>query len=292
MRLTSLNSRRTFLNTLIGVSAAGALRAEEPKLSVPDYNKMSDEEEVKLGREAADGLEKEKKLALIEIPEIQDYVNGIFQKLAKSCRRPNLAYSIKIVDTKEVNAFALPGGFTYLNRGLLEWARTEAELVSVLGHEIGHVVGRHGANMVARMSTAESLLTEASRIFLGSDSPAKLLMKVGGPVALVALLKYSRTQELEADLLGFYNMQRAGWHPQGMVDLFKHFGDKSSPADALFSMLNSHPVPAEREEQITAEMKSFPPKANLAKDSEQFKAIQAKVKKLPPPKVTSKLLPE
>jgi predicted Zn-dependent protease len=286
------NSRRRFLLAALGAAGAARGRAEEPKVVIPEYNKISDENEIKLGREAAEGIEKEQKLSFIELPRVQEYVHGIFQKIVKTSRRPNLPYSIKIVDTKEINAFALPGGFVYLNRGLIEWSRNESEMVSVLSHEVGHVVGRHGANAVARAASAQSLLTEFSRVILGDDAPAKILMQIGGPMALLALLKYSRTQELEADLFGFYNLQRAGWSPQGMIDLFKHFGEKAGPADGLLTILGTHPAPAERESQAVEEMKKFPPAPNLVRDSEGFKACQAEVKRLPPPKVTKRLAPE
>ncbi len=286
------NSRRHFLLATLGVAGAAGVRAEEPKVVVPEYNKMSDENEIKLGREAAAGIEKEQKLSFVELPRVQEYISNLFEKITKTCRRPNIPYSIKIVDTKEINAFALPGGFVYLNRGLIEYARSESELSSVLSHEVGHVVGRHGANAISRQSSAQSLLTEFSRVILGDETPAKILMQIGGPMALLALLKYSRAQELEADLFGFYNMQRAGWSPLGMIDLFKHFGEKSSAADSLLTILGTHPAPAERESQATEEMKKFPPKPGLARDSEGFKACQAEVKTLPPPKVTKKLMPE
>lgn len=285
------NSRRQFLVSALGVAAAAALRAEEPKIVVPEYNKMSDEDEIKLGKEAAESIEKEGKLSFIQDPEIQKYVEALFAKIIKTSRRPNLPYTIKIVDTKEVNAFALPGGPVYLNRGLMQWARSESELAGVLSHEIGHVVGRHGANSYSRMKTADSLLDEfAKRIPIAGDA-TKILAPLGTPLAYMVLMKYSRDQELEADLLGFYNMQRAGWDPQGIVDLFKHFGEKSNGADdMLATVIGSHPAPADREAQITSEMKKFPPQAGLTKDTDAFKGVQAKLKAMPAPKITTKLV--
>ena len=98
-------------------------------------------------------------------------------------------------------------------------------------------------------------------MLLGDDLPARLSKQVGGPVALIALLKYSRTDELQADLLGFYNLQRAGWDPNGMVDLFKHFGERG--VESLMAIIESHPAPADRELQITNELKKFPAKSGL-----------------------------
>lgn len=282
-------SRRHFLVTALGVAGVASSGAEEPKPEIPSYNRISDEDEIKLGREAAQGIEKEKKLRFIEKASIREYVSGVFFRLTKSSRRADIPYSVRIIDTAEINAFALPGGFVYVNRGLLQWTRSESELAGALGHEIGHVVGRHGANTVARATAAESLVNEASRILLGTDMAGKLLMQVGGPLALLAMLKYTRMQELEADLLGYYNMQRAGWHPQGMIALFRHLGENSAPGDALTGLLSSHPASSEREEQVTAEMTRFPPRESFAGNDDAFRAMQAELKKLPAPKVEERL---
>jgi len=262
--------------------------ADEPKIEVPAYNTISDQQEIALGREAAAGIEKEKKLSFVTMPAVQEYVSTLGRKLATTSRRPGIPYSFKVVDTMEVNAFALPGGFVYVNRGLIEWARTESELAAVLGHEIGHVVGRHGANNVSRMSTADSLVSEASRVLLGDDTPARMLKQIGGPVAFLALLKYSRTAELEADLLAYYHVQRGGWNSTGMVDLFAHLGERAPTlADAFGSFASSHPPPSEREAQIKAEMAKFPPKSGLVRSSEAFAAAQAALKQLPRPRAAS-----
>ncbi len=283
----SSTTRRRALLSMLGLSAV-RLNAEEPKPVAPAYNNMTDEQEISLGRETAKGIEKDMKPKIIELPRVQDYIEQAFQKVVRTCRRSNLPYSIKIVDTKDVNAFALPGGFVYLNRGLMQWSHTESEMMGALAHEVGHVVGRHGANAVCRAKSADSLLSEASRILLGDDTPARLLEQLGGPVAMLALLKYSREQELEADLLGFYNLQRAGWSPNGLISLFKRFDDSSSGVDSVLTIASDHPAPAEREEQITSEMRRFPPAGELLTDSDGFKQMQEELKKLPPPPKTSR----
>jgi len=265
------------------VTFALGLRAEEPKVEPPSYNRMTDAEEVALGREATEAIEKERKLTFVTVPAVQNYVSEMVKRIASQSRRPQLTYSAKVVNTMTVNASALPGGFVYVNRGIVEWARSESELASVLSHEIGHVAGRHGANNLARLSSADSLILEASSRLLGTPAPALILKQIGGPVAFMALMKYSRTDELQADLLGFYTMQRAGWHPDGMVDLFKHLGDQSSPMDSILAITQSHPATTDRVAQIVNEMKQFPPKGELARDSAEFKAVQSELKKLPKP---------
>jgi predicted Zn-dependent protease len=289
MNSVSHISRRSLLAALFGLAPAIRSFGDEPKVEIPPYNHLSDADEIKLGRETAEGIEKEDHLRFVEEPGIRDYVDTVFHRITKTSRRPNLPYSIKIVDTKEINAFALPGGFVYLNRGLMQWAKSESELVATLSHEVGHVAGRHGANTISRTTAADSLLTEASRVLFGDDLPAQLLKQAGGPVAFLAMMKYSREQESEADLFGYYNMQRAGWDAMGMVELFRHFGEQDSLLDPLFTITSSHPASSEREFQITEEMKKFPPRPGLIHDSEDFRKVQAALKKLPPPAMQQKL---
>ena len=277
----NVSTRRRALFSMLGLAAL-PLAADEPKPVTPAYNNMTDKQEISLGREAAAQIEKEEKLKFIDNSFLQSYVHEVFHKTVKTCRRPNLPYSIKIVDTKVVNAFSLPGGIVYLNRGLMDFTQSEAELAGVLAHEAGHVVARHGANAICRVNSADSLLSEASRLLLGDDTPAKLLEQLGGPIAFMALLKYSREQELEADLLGFYNMQRAGWSPNGMVTFFKRLEEKAG-AESLFTLTSTHPASSERLDQVTSEMRQFPPSDRLVTDSDGFRAMQAELRQLPPP---------
>jgi beta-barrel assembly-enhancing protease len=282
-------SRRNFWAASLGLASVVRAFAEEPKPEIPPYNKMSDAGEIRLGKEAAAGIEKEENLKFVEVGSVRDYVEDMFHKIAKNSRRPNLPYSIKIVDTKEINAFALPGGFTYLNRGLLEWARSESEMVATLAHEVGHVVGHHGANNISRESTADSLLTEASQVLFGDDLPARLLKQAGGPVLFLANMKFSREEESQADLFGYYNMQRAGWDPRGMTELFQHFSEQETAFDPLFTITASHPASSERKARIEEELRQFPPRPGLTHDSDHFHKVQAVLKKLPPPAVQQKL---
>jgi beta-barrel assembly-enhancing protease len=284
MRISHRDARRWLASSAaIVIALTFGVRADEPKVEVPPYNRMTDAEEVALGREAAAEIEKERKMSFVTVPAVQEYVNRMTQRLVAQSRRAQLTYTVKVVDTMVVNASALPGGFVYVNRGLIEWSRNESELAAVLGHEIGHVVGRHGSNNLSRFVSLDSIILEASARLLGTPAPALVLKQIGGPVAFMAMMKYSRTDELQADLLGYYNLQRAGWSPEGMVDLFKHLGEGSTALDSIMAITQSHPAPADRASQIVAELKQFPPAAGLTRDSAEFKTVQAELKKLPKP---------
>lgn len=257
--------------------------AQEPRVEVPPYNTLTDDEEVALGKEAAEAIETEQHLTFVEASAVRTYVSSLVAQLARASRRPQMPYSIKVVDTADVNAFALPGGFLYVHRVLMEWARNESELAAALSHEINHVVGRHGANNISRMLVADSLLFEASRVLTGGEAPAKILKRLGGPVAFLAAMKFSREDELQADLLAYYNVQRAGWSPDGMVELFRHLGERSSNVDALLAFTSSHPLPADRQLQIVNEMRNVPPRQDLVHDRANFHSAQDALKRLPRP---------
>jgi predicted Zn-dependent protease len=122
--------------------------AEESKVVKPIYNNFSDEEETAMGRTAA--AEVEKKYPVLQDVILANYLDHLGQKVAQASRRPQLVYRFQIVDTPAVNAFSLPGGYVYVHRGLLEFVESESELVSVLAHEVGHIVAYHSMNDVAR----------------------------------------------------------------------------------------------------------------------------------------------
>jgi predicted Zn-dependent protease len=274
-------SRRNFWPVSLGLACAVRAFAEEPKPEIPVYNQMSDADEVRLGREIANAFEKDKKF--VEVGSMQDYIEDMFHKIARTSQRPKLPYSIRIVDTREVNAMSLPGGFVYLYRGLVEFAGSEAEIAATLSHEVGHVVGRHVANNISREATADSILTEASKVLFGDDVPARLLKQAGGPVLFLAQMKFSREDELQADLLGYYNMQRAGWDARGMTEILGHLAELEGSSNPLLTITATHPAAAERKERIEEEMKQFPPRSGLKHDSDSFHKVQAALKKLPPP---------
>lgn len=142
---------------------------------------------------------------MLNDPLLTAYVDSVGQHLAKKSRRPNLTYHFRIVDSPVINAFALPGGYIYIHRGLLDLLQSESELAGVLGHEIGHMAARHGANMVSRRLIAEHLLGEGAKLAgLNPQDVGKTLQSLGGPVPLFIERPLNQEDELQADRMGVY----------------------------------------------------------------------------------------
>lgn len=179
---------------------------------------MSEAEELQLGRQS--DAEIRQQMGVYRDPEWQAYVDRVGQRLARAAHRPNLPWTFTIVDEPAVNAFALPGGFVYLTRGILPFLRDESELAAVLGHEIGHVDARHSASAYSRQQLAGAGLALGS-IFVPATRPFTGLAGVG---LQLAFLGNSREAELEADGLGVGYTSTSGWDPRGMPGLLNTLG--------------------------------------------------------------------
>jgi len=174
---------------------------------------MSEQQEVQTGRES--DAEIRKQMGVYDDPELQRYVSSVGMKLVTQAHRPGLPWTFTVVDEPAVNAFALPGGFIYITRGILPFLRNEAELAGVIGHEIGHVDARHSAEAYSKQLGAGLGLAVAG-IFAPGTQP---LQGVAGAGLQVLFLKYGREAELEADGLGVGYESSAGWDPKGVPDM-------------------------------------------------------------------------
>lgn len=191
---------------------------------------------------------------------IQSYVNDIGQRVARNTERPDVTYRFTVLDSPIVNAFALPGGYIYVTRGLLAVANDEAELASVLGHEVGHVTARHQA---ARYS--QGILTTLGATIIGAAVGDASVTRALGVGSNLYMSSYSRDQESEADLLGIRYLSRAGYDPRAMADFLQAMGRYTSTEDRLngkggeqLSYLSTHPQTAERVAAARAQSKSWP----------------------------------
>ena len=204
---------------------------------------FSEAQEIALGRQTAAAALKQYKV--LENPGIQAYVTGVGQRLARVSDRPNLAYEFTVVDSKEVNAFACPGGFVFVTTGLLKDLKDEAELSAVVGHEIGHVVRQHALKRMQRQFVAENGLAVLSDLLGGKTGT--WLGKLGPIASDLLMLRNSREAELEADEQGLLIASRAGMDPQAMVgvqEMLLKVAGKSQGAVA--EMLATHPPSEDR----------------------------------------------
>jgi predicted Zn-dependent protease len=267
-----------FLVALFGAP----LRAEEPTPSKALYNTFTDEEEMAMGRKAAE--ETEKQMPILDAPLLTAYVDSVGQKIAQASRRPTLKYSFKIVNTASVNAFSLPGGYVYVNRGLLDFVQGESELAGILAHEVGHVVAYHSMNDVARRALVDRVIYEGKKAGLLDDQQVTdMLQRYGGPILLFVDRKFNREEESEADMLGLYNSIRAGYDPQGLISALARLSRFTGNPTLVEALLMNHPLPGERVQALREELKQNSPPTGLEKDSMAFRAAKLRLKSLPPP---------
>ncbi|MHB1403815.1 MAG: M48 family metalloprotease [Thiobacillus sp.] len=203
----------------IAVIAFGSLAlshcAQNPVSGDKDFVLMSEQQEIQLGAQAHQDVLKE--YAALDNPALQGYVNEVGQRLAQQSHRPHLQWHFTVVDSPDVNAFALPGGYVYITRGLMAYLNSEAELAGVVGHEIGHVTARHGVRQQSA-STAAGLGAVLGSILvpgLGNQAGATLLQTL----AQAWTAGYGREHELESDRLGAEYLAKTGYNPQAMIDV-------------------------------------------------------------------------
>ena len=189
--------------------------ATNPVSGNPNFVVMTEAQEISLGRSADADVRKQYRV--YDAPELQDYVNQVGQKLAHNSHRPNLSYHFTVLDSSEVNAFALPGGYIYITRGIITYLNSEAELGAVLGHETGHVTARHSVQQIST-ATAANVVVQIVSVFvpqLGTPIGSNLTNLFGNAL----LSGYGREHELEADRLGAVYLARTGYDPQAMVNV-------------------------------------------------------------------------
>lgn len=229
-----------FLSTVLAVAVTAGC-ATNPVTGKRQMSLLSEAEELAIGQQQDAEIRRE--MGVYDDPALQAYVTEIGQELARASHRPNLPWSFTIVDSPAINAFALPGGFTYVTRGLLAYLDDESELAGVLGHEIGHVTARHAAQAYTRQAQANLGLTILS-IFVPGTRP---FTELGATGLGVLFLKHGRDAELEADRLGVEYGSSAGWDPTGVP----RFLSTLARVDALSergipNWLSTHPDPGSR----------------------------------------------
>jgi len=236
----------------------------------------STEKEVRLGREAAAEVDRQAKF--IEDPMITEYVNRVGQNIVLHSDA-KVPFTIKVIDSDEVNAFALPGGFFYVNKGLLLAADNEAELAGVMAHEIAHVAARHAVENQTKASLLEYAALGAS-IFLGGI-PGMIYQNTAGIGLLGIFMKFSRSAEEEADKLGVQYMYAAGYDPGAMATMFEKLEAKNKKKPGFVSRaFASHPAPPDRRAAALALAARFPEHDEYVISSSEFQRVKARLLRL------------
>lgn len=236
----------------------------------------STEKEVKIGRELAAEVDRQAKF--VDDPTITEYVNRVGQNIVlhSDARIP---FTIKVIDSDEVNAFALPGGFFYVNKGLLLVADNEAEVAGVMAHEIAHVAARHSVENQTKASLLEYLAMGTS-IFLGGI-PGMIYQNTAGLGLLGAFMKFSRSAESEADKLGVQYMYAAGYDPSAMSTMFEKLEAKNKKKPGLIARaFASHPAPPDRRAAALALAARFPEHEEYVISTSEFQRVKARLLRL------------
>src|SRR5437773_5930907 len=232
--------------------------------------------EVRLGRQLAAQVDKEAKF--VDDPIITEYVNRVGQNIVLHSDA-KVPFTIKIIDSDEVNAFALPGGFFYVNKGLILAADNEAELAGVMAHEIAHVCARHYME-TERKAEALNIATIAG-ILLGGPILGNILYNGGGFFEGMALLKFTRSAEAEADRLGVQYMWAAGYDPNAMATMFEKLEAKNKKKPGtLAKMFTDHPAPADRRAAALALAARFPEREEYIISSSEFQRVKNRLLRL------------
>ena len=238
-------------------------------------NKYSVQDDIKLGRQAAQ--EAESQFPLLRDETVRSYVEGVGHRLVAAIppefQHPEFQYYFKVINARDINAFALPGGPMYVNRGMIEAARSEGEMAGVMAHEISHVALRHGTAQATKGQKYSILggIAGIAGTILGGPGVGQLAQ---APFA-VYLLKFSREYETEADILGAQIMARAGYDPRDLANMFQTIERQGGGGGGF---LSDHPSPSDRYARINREAQYLRVNTSAQRDSREFARVQERLR--------------
>jgi len=254
---------------------------ETPALK-PGFNLFSVQQDVQLGKESAE--EVERVYPLITDPRVLRYLNGLGRRLVSLAPNNNSEYiwTFKVINRSDINAFALPGGYVYLNRGAIEAAENEAQIAGVMAHESGHVVMRHGTHEASQALIAQAPLALVESILGRTGSLTAQLAAMGFGIGVDSLLlKYSRSAESQADEVGTYILYQAGYDPHALAQFFATIEKKYPQKTSQF--FSDHPNPENRIRNIDSEIALLGPAKRWKTDSPEFEEVRKRLLSLPAP---------
>ncbi len=268
---------RAAVAAILLAASSGLWAQRVPK---PGFNLFSKDQDIQLGKEGA--AEIEKQVNLVNHKEVNEYIQSIGRRLASAPEADSYPYSFKVVFDDSINAFALPGGPTYVHTGLILAAENEAQLAGVMAHEISHVALRHGTNQASKANLI-GLGAMLSGGLIGGGSLSGQLAQLGiGFGANSVLLKFSRSAERDADILGVRIMSHAGYNPIEMARFFEKLEAETGRRSGVAEFFSSHPNPGNRMKRVEEEIRYLPRRTYNA-DTGQLARIQNLLRGLTPP---------
>jgi Zn-dependent protease with chaperone function len=265
----------TMMAMLVALSLMTGVAEAQTKVN-PGWNLFSTQQDVEIGQQSA--VEAEQQLPLLRDANVDAYVNRIGQRLAANAGGPQFQYRFRVVNSSDINAFALPGGYVYVNRGILENARNEGEVAGVIAHEISHVALRHGTHQASKAYAAQAGLQILGGLLGGKvgNNTAQILNTVGGVGLNALFLKFSRDLETQADVRGAQILAASGYTPADMVSFFTQLEnvDKSKKT----SWMSDHPAPPDRIARIEKERQLLHETATPTQDVAALNSIKSRLR--------------
>jgi predicted Zn-dependent protease len=265
---------------LVAMTLAPALYASRTQLK-PGWDLFSPQQDVQIGKRLAAQVPKQ--MHLLDNRRVDDYLNELGRRLSAHAPGYKFPYQYRCVNSAEINAFALPGGFIYIDRGAIEAASTEAELAGVMAHETAHVALRHGTSQASKAYIAEIPVALLGG-WLGNNSSigSMITQMTTGFVLNSVFLHYSREDETQADVLGTQILYDAGYDPRALARFFEKIEAKQKTQPIQF--FSDHPNPENRIERVMEEVRNLGgPERGYKEDSRRFHEIQKYLRSLPPP---------
>jgi Zn-dependent protease with chaperone function len=259
---------------LMPLAALGQTRIEMPK------NKYSVAQDVQLGREAAQQVQQQ--MPLLRDSAVDGYVESVGRRLAAAIppefQHPEFRYTFDVVDARDINAFALPGGPMFVNRGMIEAARNEGEMAGVMAHEISHVALRHATAQQTKLTSPKNTILGIGAILGGAILGGQAGAQAGQIFAQGYFTRYSREYETQADILGAQIMARAGYDPRDLANMFRTIAQQGGSSGPEW--LSSHPNPGNREQRILQEAAMLRVEGGRS-DTAEFRQIQLRLRGYP-----------
>ncbi|HKX33463.1 MAG TPA: M48 family metallopeptidase [Blastocatellia bacterium] len=241
----------------------------------PGFNLFKAQQDIEIGRQSAQQILRE--TPMLNDQQILNYVQQLGGKLAAKAPGERFPYQFQVVATREINAFALPGGFLFINAGAIAAARNEGELAGVMAHEIAHVALRHGTNQASKAQLARVGLGILGTIASGGENSniGRAVSVIGGLGANILFLKFGRGAEMEADLEGARIMAEAGYDPRDMANFFQTLQSKSG--QQIPEMLSDHPDPGNRIQYILEAIPSLPVNSKPIHNTPEFSQVKSRL---------------